>query len=211
MRPVRTTLSSVNLSKRGVPKKFHNLNIEDDFDDYGSESLAEVKEFIINYMNNLDDKFDNNEGLFLFGSNGVGKSYLASFIVKEAYRRRYTSKRTTFAEYITEYTRVWNARNKAEREELESMFYHEYKAVEFLVLEEVGKEIDTKIAIPILEDCLRYREEKGLPTITCTNLDPKIIKEKYGNSIASLMKGNQTPVKIVGVDKRKEYYSGGQK
>ena len=33
--------------------------------------------------------------------------------------------------------------------------YQNYKNVEFLVLEEVGKEIDSKIAKPILEDLLR--------------------------------------------------------
>ncbi len=202
MRPVRDYLSPSNLLKRGVPKKFHNLTIED-FQDYGSKELAQVKRFVRVYIENIHNMFENNKGIFFYGSNGVGKSLLASFIVKEAYRNRYTSKRVTFPEYISEYTRVWSSNNTDEREMLESMFYHDYKGVEFLVLEEIGKELDTKLSPVVLEDCLRYREEKGLPTFICTNLQPKVLVERYGNSIASLVKGNMTPIYIVGSDKRK--------
>lgn len=205
-RPIREVLSPVNLSRRGVPKQFHNYTIND-FDDYGNSELKEVKEFIQKYIDNIDEMFEKNMGLFLYGANGVGKTLLASIIVKEAYRHRYTSKRVTFADYIAEYTRVWGTKDMHEREELEELFYNDYKGVEFLALEEIGKEVDSKITAPILEDCLRYREEKGFPTIICTNLEPKLIVEKYGNSIGSLIKGNFTPIKIVGNDKRREYYN----
>jgi len=204
-RPVRERLSQLNLNRRGIRREFYDLTI-DDFKDYGSEDLEAVREFIRDYIDNIDSSFDENKGLFLFGSNGVGKSFLASLIVKEAYRHRYTSKRVTFSEYISEYTRVWDAKSVEEREEIESEFYNDYKAVEFLALEEVGKEIDSKISAPILEDLLRYREDKGLVTIMCSNLEPKVLVEKYGSSIASLIKGNMTPIKIVGSDKRQEYY-----
>ena len=206
MRPRRTTLSTVNLSRRGVPKQFHSITI-DDFEDYGSDSLVEVKKFIGEYLADIETKFSTNTGLFLYGSNGVGKSMLASIIVKEAYINRYSSKRVTFVDYVSEYTRVWNTKSIEERENAEAMFYHDYKAVEFLVLEELGKELDSKLTPTVLEDCLRYREERGLPTIVCTNLTPKAIVEKYGNSIASLIKGNFIPINIVGSDKRAEYFS----
>ena len=70
------------------------------------------------------------------------------------------------------------------------------------MLEEVGKEIDSKITKPILEDLLRYREEKGLVTIICTNLTIKDLEDLYGASIMSLIKGNMTPIKITGKDRR---------
>ena len=206
-RPKRTTISSLNLSRRGVPKRLHNSSI-DDFKDYGNDSLREVREFIRDYIDNIHLKFKNNTGLFLYGSNGVGKSMLASIIVKEAYINRYSSKRVTFVDYVSEYTRVWNTKSIEERENAEAMFYHEYKAVEFLVLEELGKELDSKLTPTVLEDCLRYREERGLPTIICTNLTPKAIVDKYGSSIESLIKGNFVPIKIVGLDKRAEYFEG---
>lgn len=203
-RPLRVSLSPVNLSRKGIPKKFHDISITD-YQDYGNDELTRVRDFIIEYLDKINSKFESNAGLLFYGSNGVGKSMLASIIIKEAYRNRYSSKRVTFIEYINEYTRMWGEKGK-NREELEELFYHDFKAVEFLVLEELGKEIDTKIASPILEDCLRYREDYGLVTIICSNLTPKMLFEKYGPSISSLLKGNCTPVKIESVDQRNSFY-----
>lgn len=206
IRPKRTELSTTNLLKKGVPKSFHKLTVED-LDDFGSEERGKIIDYIKKYISNLDVAYDNNVGLFMYGSNGVGKSFIASLIVKEAYRWRYSSKRCTFVDYITEYTRVWGIKDKDEKEQYEELFYNDYKSVEFLVIEEIGKEIDTKISVSVLEDCLRYREEKGLVTIICTNLPPKEIAEKYGQSIASLIKGNFRPIKLVGADKRQEVFN----
>ena len=76
------------------------------------------------------------------------------------------------------------------------------------MLEEIGKEIDSKIAKPILEDLLRYREEHGLVTIVCTNLTPSTIKELYGASVCSLINGNMTVIVIDSEDMRQEVFRG---
>lgn len=199
-------MSSKNMSLMGIPKKFHDLCMED-FMTFKQKDLMKVRTYMEDYLNRLPEVFENNEGLFLYGSNGVGKTFIACMIVKEAYRRRYTARRVTFVEYISAYTRLWGAKTPEEKETLEQEFYNNYKAVEFLVIEEIGKEIDSKVAAPILEDCLRYREDNGLVTTICTNLDLREMKERYGMSSYSLMQGNMTPVLIEGKDKRREFYS----
>ena len=205
-RPMRKSLAPKNLISRGIPKHLIEVSVND-LDDFGSEERRKFVDFMTNYLNYINSVFQNNQGLFLFGSNGVGKSFCSCLIVKMAYAYRYTSRRCTFMEYITEYTRLWNIKNADEKEQAEGMFYHKYKAVEFLVLEEIGKELDTKLAPTVLEDLLRYREERGLVTIICTNLEPKDVIERYGNSVGSLIKGNFTPVRIVGSDKRTQSYA----
>ena len=200
-RPIRTHISNKNLLFRGVPRKFLTTSIED-FDTYKLKEMKKVKDFVKTYITNIDDNFSNNVGIMMFGSNGVGKTMLASIIIKEAYVHRYTSRRVTFSDYISKYTASWGCSNNEERENLIAEFYHDYKAVEFLALEEIGKEIDSKVSLPILEDCLRYREERGFPTLICTNLSPEDISNKYGNSIMSLIKGNCKPIQIVGDDVR---------
>lgn len=204
-RPIRSSLSEVSLLMMGVPKKFVDKTIED-FKDYGSEELAEVKEYIEDYINNVPKNIEENKGIFFHGANGVGKSFLSSIILKEFYRHRYSCRRVTFSQYIAEYTRIWDYRGD-EKEMMESDFYCKYKAVEFLVLEEIGKEIDSKIAKPILEDLLRYREEHGLVTVICSNITMNTFVEEYGNSVMSLIQGNMTPIKLVGKDRRKDVYS----
>ena len=113
----------------------------------------------------------------------------------------------TFSSYISAYTESWGA-NKSEREVIEQDLLDKYKGVEFLVLEEIGKEIDSKIAKPILEDLLRYREEHGLSTIICCNLDLPDFRKYYEDSICSLISGSQTVIKIVAKDRREEVFNG---
>jgi DNA replication protein DnaC len=205
MRPIRTTLNPESLKLIGIPRELRDKSLED-FCTYSSGELVKVKDFFTDYLNNLDEQFYMNVGVYLYGSNGTGKTFLASMIAREAYRKRYSTRRTTFVEYLSAYTEAWGARSTEERESKEEHFYSYYKAVEFLILEEVGKEIDSKIAAPILEDCLRYREDHGLVTIICTNLELETMQEKYGASIFSLLKGNMLPICITGTDKRAEYF-----
>ena len=207
LRPPRKYLSSNSLSLIGIPKKFHNTTIED-FKTNRSEDLEEVQDCVARYISNMRfQELENLGGLCLFGSNGVGKTMLACIVAKEAYKHRYSTRRVTFVEYMSRYTLVWGARSIEEKESAEDDLYNNYKAVEFLVLEEVGKEVDSKASAPILEDLLRYREDNGLVTILCTNLSPKDLESRYGVSVSSLLKGNMTPIRIEGIDKRKEQYN----
>ena len=205
MRPLRDEVSQKSLVIMGVPKKYTSKTLKD-FSDYGSKDLADIKKFCGEYIDNLEDNIEDNRGIFFYGSNGVGKSFLSSIILKEFYRYRYSCRRVTFAQYINEYTRVWDYHGD-EKDTMESDFYSRYKAVEFLVLEEIGKEIDSKIAKPILEDLLRYREENGLVTVICSNITPKVFTSEYGNSVMSLIQGNMTPIQLVGKDRRKDVYA----
>ena len=203
IRPIRKELSEKNMLSRGIPKHFLNVSI-DSFESFGDERRESAKHQIEYYLLNLHANLKDGKGLYIYGSNGVGKTMLASIIVKEAYRFRYTSKRLTFVEYLDQYTHIWKAQSTEEREELEDTFYHYIKAVDFLVLEELGKEqTKTEMAVTILEDLLRYREEKGLCTIICTNMSLKELMERYkSKSVESLIRGSMNPLKIYGEDRR---------
>jgi DNA replication protein DnaC len=206
MRPLRTSLNKESLIMMGIPRRFCDKTMKD-FNTYGKKSLKDVKEFVQEYIDDLPKNIEENRGICFMGSNGVGKSYLSCIIMKEAYRHRYSCRRVTFSSYISAYTESWGA-SKDERDVLENDLLDKYKGVEFLVLEEIGKEIDSKIAKPILEDLLRFREEHGLTTIICTNLTPQSLKEIYGASIVSLINGNMTVIIIDGEDKRGDVFDG---
>lgn len=206
MRPLRSEVNKESLVMMGVPRRFCDKTIED-FNIYGKKSLNSIKEFVVDYINDLDTNVEENRGICFIGSNGVGKSLLSCIILKEMYKHRYSCRRVTFSSYISAYTESWGA-NKSEKDVIESELYEKYKGVEFLVLEEIGKEIDSKIAKPILEDLLRYREEHGLVTIICTNLTPVTLKELYGASVCSLINGNMTVIVIDSEDKRQEVFNG---
>ena len=197
MRPIRTTLSNKNLINMGVPRALLDLSLED------LDLNEKILDYVQGYIDNIDNSFKYNKGLFLYGSNGTGKTSISSIIIKEAYRHRYTAKRMTWVDYMTLYTRAWGCNNFELKMHTEDVI-KDIKDREFLVLEEIGKEQDNKLAMTLLEDLLRHREDKGFPTIICTNLAPKSVVERYGASIESLIKGNMTPIKLVGKDNRKE-------
>ena len=198
MRPKRSSISSESLNIIGIPKKFHNAKLSDVSEK--TKSRKNLKDFVSEYINDLEN-WQLEKGIFFFGSNGVGKTYLSSIILKQAYVCRYTCYRITFANYSDLYTWVWSGRSLDEKTELEEKIY-QYKGCEILVLEEIGKNIDSTISTPILEDLLRYREDKGLITIICTNMTLDGVKELYGESVCSLIKGATVPIKIVGDDFR---------
>ncbi len=205
MRPVRTYLNPESLKLIGIPKSFREVNIND-FYTKDNDELGDVRDFICSYISDIDKAFEDNIGIFFNGSTGVGKPSRSCIIAKEAYRHRYTTRRCTFIEYIDKYTKVWGAKNAEEKESIEDDLYTYYKSVEFLILDEVGKEIDSKVSAPILEDLLRYREDNGLVTIICTNLNFDLMLEKYGNSCMSLLKGNCTPITIDSKDQRNKVF-----
>lgn len=204
MRPERTFVNPSSLLIIGVPKRFTETTLND-FETHGNHFLHKVRGYVGEYISDLHGRFKNGEGIVFMGENGVGKTMLSCIILREAYRLRYTCRRVTFSEYINNYTRGWGG-SKFDRDENEDDLNSNYKGVEFLVLEEVGKEIDSKIALPILEDLLRYREEKGYVTIMCTNMDKQAFVEKYGKSCMSLLRGTMTPVVIDSVDRRRDYF-----
>lgn len=206
MRPLRSEVSEQSLILMGVPKKYTSKTLKD-FRDYGNTDLKEVRDFCEDYVENVEVNIEEGRGIFFYGSNGVGKSFLSCIILKEVYRHRYSCRRVTFSQYISAYTESWGA-TKDEKDVSNQDLLDKYKGVEFLVLEEIGKEIDSKIAKSILEDLLRYREEHGLVTFICSNITPKEIAEIYGASIMSIIKGSMTPIKIVGKDKRQEVFNG---
>lgn len=206
MRPIRDSVSDGSLIMMGVPKRFTKKTLKD-FNDYGKKSLKSVKSFVAEYISHIDENIEDNKGILFVGSNGVGKSLLSCIILKEAYRHRYSCRRVTFSAYISAYTESWGA-GKGERDVIEQDLLDKYKGVEFLVLEEIGKEIDSKIAKPILEDLLRYREEHGLVTVVCSNLNTDTIKDIYGNSVLSLLRGSMTRIIIDSEDKRQEVFRG---
>lgn len=199
-RPRRTYINPKSLTCIGIPKEMQSMNIFDDVIIYSKEYGA-VVDYVSHYMSRIGNiPLSELKGICFMGSNGTGKTLLASLILKEAYVRRFTCKRITFTKYVSIYTEDWGNSEHIINSDLS---VDDIKNVEFLVLEEIGKEIDSKVTAPILEDLLRYREDNGLVTIICTNSDTKNLKSRYGESIMSLIAGATTRIVLTGNDFRK--------
>lgn len=193
-RPLRTSINEDSLRVIGIPREFISKTI-DDFDTFGDEAF---KATLVDYLANIEVNFDRNVGLFISGSNGQGKTFASSLILIEAYIHRFSCKRVTLHSYLKMYHNTWNA----EASDYLDTFERTVMRAEYLVIDEAGKETETKYSNSIFEDLLRTREEHNLPTIICTNYSTKDFEKRYGSSVTSLVRGNTIPVKVIGSDHR---------
>lgn len=192
--PLREVLSSKNLSIIGVPRLFHEFEISD------FEGDLEVRSMMTKYVDNIHEMFDDCVNITLFGSNGNGKTFLTSLVLKNAYRNHYSARRITFSSYIG-----LNFGKKTDEVSLAIQKAHE---AEFLVIDEIGKEVSLQSGanIVLLEELMKYREEKGFPTLICTNLNLGDLKLKYGNTISSLI-SQSVKIEMNGGDERSFRFS----
>ena len=190
----RKTLSPANLARMGIPKLFFEAEI----DDYVGDSNK--KKLFTNYINNIHDMFDDGVNLTLYGNNGSGKTFVTSIILKNAYRHYYSAKRINFTHFMS---LTFSADKSDEDKEYIKQAYES----EFLVIDELGKENDTKSSsnIALLEQLMKYREEKALPTIICTNLSLEGIKELYRDTIYSLV-SQSVKMEMDDFDMRKDFF-----
>lgn len=183
--PVRKSISTNNLILKGIPAEYINCSL-DNFVENDS-----TKELIERYIDNIHSMYEDRVCLAFYGANGTGKTYLASIIVKEAYRHRYKSHLTTLAHYMD----LMFTPNKTEDIKEELKYINE---AEFLVIDEVGKENFTKTQsnVTLLEDLLRQAITKGQVVILISNLPLEDVGgveglyTLYGKSVESIIEGD---------------------
>lgn len=168
----------------GIPLQYQGI----DWKDYQFSS-EQLKKVLKGYTEHCDEMFDDNINLLLTGSNGCGKSYVTSIILQQCYSRYYSVRMTTFKDFIT---KSFNGEDT-----------QEYWNAEFLAIDELGAEVSLKSNAEksLIEELLKYRFAKGLPTIICSNLDKATLKARYGNTLFSML-SEFICIEIQGVDGR---------
>lgn len=184
----RDFLNKEALNLMGIPVMYQGITWEDY--SFPTEPLQKV---LVGYTEHCDAMFDDVVNLLLYGSNGVGKTYISSIILQHCYSRYYSCRMLTFKELVT---KVFN------KEDING-----YLNAEFLVIDELGAEVSLRSDAEksLLEDFLKQRFAKGLPTIICTNLDLEELKKRYGNTFFSML-SEFVKVKLVGEDGRKSAF-----
>ena len=180
----RVRISKEALTLMGIPLQYQGI----DWKDYQFSS-EQLKKVLKGYTEHCDEMFDDNINLLLTGSNGCGKSYVTSIILQQCYSRYYSVRMTTFKDFIT---KSFNGEDT-----------QEYWNAEFLAIDELGAEVSLKSNAEksLIEELLKYRFAKGLPTIICSNLDKATLKARYGNTLFSML-SEFICIEIQGVDGR---------
>lgn len=164
-------LSASQLPKRFIGKTFASFHADGEPQ---RAALAACQEFAENFEQHLE----RGSGLLLSGAMGNGKTHLAGAIMQAIMPRR-RSLFTTVPELIRAVRDTWRRDSKhSTTQVVDSM-----RALDLLVVDEVGVQTGTDGEQVILYDVLdgRYRDCK--PTILITNLDSKALRVAVGDRL----------------------------
>lgn len=153
------------------------------------------------YLSRLESCLKAGIGLYLWGNNGTGKSYITAALCMEVWR---TWRVKSFCVTAAELKESWiEDRPLGDRDE---SVVQRSETARFLVIDDIGKEhraasgfAETKFGA-----LLRLRSRSKLVTSLTSNLNPKEFGAIYGESAADLSKECMHPIKLKTVSLRSD-------
>lgn len=145
-----------------------------------------------------------NEGFFLTGANGVGKTYFSVAVANARYEK---TRETTLFVFWPEFVQL------AKRFERESFqMINHVKHAKYLIIDDLGQETITPFSRDdLLTPIITHRMEKGLNTIITSNYELEELNDLYTirpieskkvKSIFLKMSKLSKPIKMIGEDLR---------
>jgi len=143
-------------------------------------------------------------GVYLWGANSVGKTYLASAVLKELLKRNKLS-------YVITADVLKSIYIDGKRFDGNQTVVQRVESIPVLLIEDVGKEYSGKgsgWAELNFENLLRHRSRNLLITWMTSNLSPAQLLDRYKQSAMALMLESMLAVEVQGKDWRKEIARG---
>lgn len=184
----------------GIKAGWHSKSLEDFTND--DEALSKVKK----YIKESADFYKDGIGLYLWGSNGTGKTTLMNCAFKEFISKGYKVRIYSMDEIVDKFTSSWYSED--EKQELNNVL----RNIDFLGIDEMGKNVDkdgNPIYLPdlvkrVMESVIRFRVQMNKPIWFASNTDPIYVKDVFSEDVASLLREAVIPVCVRGEDFRKE-------
>jgi DNA replication protein DnaC len=184
--------------RANIPLKYWDREIPDVVDGVVNEKLQA-------YAKKLDQAVLNGIGLYLFGTQGTGKTLAACLVLKEAIRKGYRVYFTMLTEVLEKYC------DGRYDKEARAAFTRSILEADFLVVDDIDKGYisDKSTFIDTAYDYVfRTRANKNLPVIITSNMKREEFghqdKLTFGRSLISIFDEHLIDVLVQGKDRRKE-------
>ncbi len=161
---------------------------------------SDQKKPIAKYVQQFREMIRAGVGLYIWGPNGTGKSYVAAALLKHAWR---TWRLAGYCVTATQLNGCWIDDEEAHPGSEETVVGRSY-SIRLLVVDDLGKEHRTKsgFAETKLSALLRHRSRNQQTTIITTNMNPVEFGKAYSSSTKQLMKEVMHPVCLKGDNMR---------
>lgn len=146
------------------------------------DGRKDIVDFCNDYLSNLKAYKENNVGMMLLGSNGIGKTTAMSLLIKSLVLKGQKCFFTTYAKLVSMLGDSFydgEAKNEYNKRILHSTF---------LAIDDVGKEmIPNKLTRNAIDNVLRERIQASRPTFMTSNMSKVELLNEYGRSSFSLL------------------------
>jgi DNA replication protein DnaC len=197
--------SNVNQNEEVLKLRYNSAGIlprwrADDVSLDKFEGDTEALKSVRDYLTNIKTLTEKGIGLYLYGSNGVGKTYLLNSLFKGIIGRG-----TQASVRVISLSSLINLHALAWGDSAAGIEFKKLRNMRYVGIEEIGKEFNSErstLAATVLDNFLRHRSQKLLPTFFTSNLVPSEIANRYTDDILSLLKEMTVSVLVKGGDFR---------
>lgn len=140
------------------------------------------------------------ENLLLYGSAGLGKTFLSSCIARRVTERGFS---VTYDSAISIFDQYNSVKFGSGDFSSASQALNRFRSTDLLIVDDLGTEMPSAFHTSCLYDLISGRLMRRLPVILSTNLLPHELQTRYSPAIASRILGEFTQLRFIGEDIRK--------
>lgn len=161
------------------------------------ESLTDHQRTCLkSYLEKLEEAIRKGIGVFLWGENNLGKSYVSALLCKLVWGQYRV---TSYCVTASDLKDCW-IREIPAHEGSDELMRDRVRTARFLVVDDIGKEyrVSSEFVKSNVGALLRDRVRNNLVTCFTSNLNPPKFSEVYGKSTGQLAKECMSPICLSG-------------
>jgi DNA replication protein DnaC len=174
---LKARLQEAALRSAGIPERFKDVTVWNW--QHGMDQQRVIWEWIRDYCNHSAVVMQNGRSFVFFGAPGSGKTHLAIGTLRHFIESGRSGRYTTV---MTMLGRIKDTYNK-HADETENKVISYFAEVDLLVIDEVGRSLDTQYEVAQFFRILDLRYQNRKPTALVSNMAVEKLREFLGESI----------------------------
>ena len=175
--------NDVELYTHLTTRNFPNRYVTWDWHQCENKQLAKK---CAEYCDNFDNNYYEGKGVYIYGQQGRGKTTITTIIGKEISKKIKPGENKKYSALFLMMNDIINysINNKELFENLKN------KSVDLLIIDNLGSENglnENKYSAKVLDEIIRNRTNKCLPTIISSNFTPDEIEKQYSKTVKELI------------------------